>query len=163
MSVTISPGPIRTPELERNFLSKVPGAEEMVLSRLLADLVGKGAAFHHAGLPHEHRKIVEDTYRERAVKLLASTPTLAAGVNHPARRVVIADLSRYDGELGTSAAISVLDYRQMAGRAGRPQYDEYGETVMIPPPSLSPEEAMRHYVESSPEPIEESSAIPQAG
>ena len=128
--------------------------EETSLSRLLADLVSKGAAFHHAGLPHEHRKIVEDAYRERAVKLLASTPTLAAGVNLPARRVVIADLSRYDGEAGMSAPISVLEYRQMAGRAGRPQYDEYGETVMIPPPSYSPEEAMRHYVESSPEPIE---------
>ena len=128
--------------------------EETSLSRLLADLVAKGAAFHHAGLPHEHRKIVEDAYRERALKLLASTPTLAAGVNLPARRVVIADLSRYDGEAGMSSAISVLEYRQMAGRAGRPQYDEFGETVMIPPPSYSPEEVMRHYVESSPEPIE---------
>ena len=88
------------------------------------------------------------------MKLLASTPTLAAGVNLPARRVVIADLSRYDGETGMNAPISVLEYRQMAGRAGRPQYDEYGETVMIPPPSLSAEDAMRHYVESSPEPIE---------
>jgi len=134
---------------------KIRGSgEETGLSRLLADLVMKGAAFHHAGLPHEHRKIVEDTYRERAVKLLASTPTLAAGVNLPARRVVIADLSRYDGEAGMNSPISVLEYRQMAGRAGRPQYDEYGETVMIPPPSYSPEEAMRHYVESSPEPIE---------
>jgi helicase len=128
--------------------------EETSLSRLLADLVSKGAAFHHAGLPHEHRKIVEDAYRARAVKLLASTPTLAAGVNLPARRVVIADLSRYDGQAGMSAPISVLEYRQMAGRAGRPQYDEFGETVMIPPPTYSPEEAMRHYVESSPEPIE---------
>jgi helicase len=128
--------------------------EETSLSRLLADLVGKGAAFHHAGLPHEHRKIVEDAYRARAVKLLASTPTLAAGVNLPARRVVIADLSRYDGATGMNAPISVLEYRQMAGRAGRPQYDEYGETVMVPPPSYSPEEVMRHYVESSPEPIE---------
>ncbi len=128
--------------------------EETGLSRLLADLVAKGAAFHHAGLPHEHRRIVEDAYRARVVKLLASTPTLAAGVNLPARRVVIADLSRYDGQLGTNSAISVLEYRQMAGRAGRPQYDEFGETVMIPPPSYSPEEVMRHYVESSPEPIE---------
>ncbi len=128
--------------------------EETGLSRMLADMVGKGAAFHHAGLPHEHRKIVEDAYRARAVKVLASTPTLAAGVNLPARRVVIADLSRYDGETSSNAPISVLEYRQMAGRAGRPQYDEYGETVMVPPPSLGAEEAMRHYVESSPEPIE---------
>ncbi|HUI00196.1 MAG TPA: DEAD/DEAH box helicase [Nitrososphaerales archaeon] len=128
--------------------------EETSLGRLLADLVGRGAAFHHAGLPHEHRRIVEDAYRSRAVKLLASTPTLAAGVNLPARRVVIADLSRYDAEAGASAAISVLEYRQMAGRAGRPQYDEFGETVMIPPPAYSAEEVMRHYVEASPEPIE---------
>lgn len=128
--------------------------EETGLSRLLAEIVAKGAAFHHAGLPHEHRRIVEDTYRSRALKLLASTPTLAAGVNLPARRVVIADLSRYDGEVGMNTAISVLEYRQMAGRAGRPQYDEFGETVMIPPPAYSPDEVMRHYVESSPEPIE---------
>jgi len=128
--------------------------EETGLSRLLADLVSKGSAFHHAGLPHEHRRIVEDAYRERAIKLLSSTPTLAAGVNLPARRVVIADLSRYDGEAGMNAPISVLEYRQMAGRAGRPQYDEFGETVMIPPPSYGAEEAVRHYVESSPEPIE---------
>lgn len=128
--------------------------EETGLSRLLADLVSKGAAFHHAGLPHEHRKIVEEAYRERAVKLLASTPTLAAGVNLPARRVVIADISRYDGTLGTNSAISVLEYRQMAGRAGRPQYDEYGETVIVPPSAYNPEEVVRHYVESSPEPIE---------
>ncbi|HUH99905.1 MAG TPA: DEAD/DEAH box helicase, partial [Nitrososphaerales archaeon] len=128
--------------------------EETGLSRLLSELVGKGSAFHHAGLPHEHRKIVEDAYRQRAIKVLASTPTLAAGVNLPARRVVIADLSRYDSESSSNAPISVLEYRQMAGRAGRPQYDEYGETVIIPPPSLGAEEAVRHYVESSPEPIE---------
>jgi helicase len=128
--------------------------EETSLSKLLADLISKGSAFHHAGLPHEHRKIVEDSYRKRAIKLLASTPTLAAGVNLPARRVVIADLSRYDGDMGMNSAISVLEYRQMAGRAGRPQYDDFGETVMIPPPSYSPEDVMRHYVESSPEPIE---------
>jgi NAD(P)-dependent dehydrogenase (short-subunit alcohol dehydrogenase family) len=39
-AVTISPGPIRTPELERNFLSKVPGGEQMIISRLLADRIG---------------------------------------------------------------------------------------------------------------------------
>ncbi|MDG6967053.1 MAG: DEAD/DEAH box helicase [Nitrososphaerota archaeon] len=128
--------------------------EETSLSRLLADVVSKGAAFHHAGLPHEHRKLVEDAYRERAVKLLASTPTLAAGINLPARRVVVADLTRYDGERGMSSPISVMEYRQMAGRAGRPQYDEFGEAVIVPPPALGAEDAVRHYVESSPEPIE---------
>jgi len=128
--------------------------EETGLSRLLAEIVAKGSAFHHAGLSYEHRKIVEDCYRERAIRLLASTPTLAAGVNLPARRVVIADLSRYDGEVGMNSPISVLEYRQMAGRAGRPQYDEFGETVLIPPPSYAADDVMRHYVGANPEPIE---------
>jgi helicase len=128
--------------------------EETGLSKTLAEMVEKGSAFHHAGLPHEHRKIVEDHYRMRAIKLLASTPTLAAGVNLPARRVVIADLSRYDVGTGMNSMISVLDYRQMAGRAGRPQYDEFGETVIIPSPSYPAAEVLRHFTQTPPEPIE---------
>jgi len=137
-------------EASRRILSS---GEETGLSRLLAEVVAKGAAFHHAGLEGEHRRIVEDYYRVRAIKLLAATPTLALGVNLPARRVVIADMSRYDVERGGNTEISVLEYRQMAGRAGRPQYDEYGETVIIPPPSQSPREVLDHYANEPPEPI----------
>ncbi len=128
--------------------------EETSLSRLLADLVAKGSAFHHAGLEVEHRRIVEEYYRGRAIKLLAATPTLASGVNLPARRVVIADMTRYDAGQGGNTEIPVLEYRQMAGRAGRPQYDEYGETVIIPPPSQPPAEILEHYAKEPPEPIE---------
>jgi len=127
--------------------------EETSLSRLLAEVVAKGSAFHHAGLEAEHRRIVEEYYRARAIKLLAATPTLAAGVNLPARRVVVADMTRYDAERGGNAEISVLDYRQMAGRAGRPQYDDHGETVMIPPPSQPAAEFLEHYAKEPPEPI----------
>ena len=127
--------------------------EETSLSRLLAEVVAKGSAFHHAGLEAEHRRIVEDYYRGRAIKLLAATPTLAAGVNLPARRVVVADMTRYDAEKGGNAEISVLDYRQMAGRAGRPQYDDHGETVIIPPPSAPSAEFLEHYAKEPPEPI----------
>jgi helicase len=128
--------------------------EETGLSKLLAEIVEKGTAFHHAGLSYEHRRIVEDSYRSRAIKLLSSTPTLAAGINMPARRVVVADLSRYDVETGMNSMISVLDYRQMAGRAGRPQYDRYGETVLVPSSTLRAEEVLDHFVKTSPEPIE---------
>jgi helicase len=127
--------------------------EETSLSRLLAEIVAKGAAFHHAGLEAEHRRIVEDYYRARAIKLLAATPTLAMGLNLPARRVVVADMTRYDAERGGNAEISVLEYRQMAGRAGRPQYDDHGETVMIPPPSQPSAEFLEHYAKEPPEPI----------
>jgi helicase len=127
--------------------------EETSLSRLLAEVVAKGSAFHHAGLEPEHRRIVEDYYRARAIKLLAATPTLAAGVNLPARRVVIADMTRYDAERGGNSEISVLEYRQMAGRAGRPQYDDHGETVMVPPPSQTAASFLEHYTKEPPEPI----------
>jgi len=146
-----------TPD-EKNAVSEasrriLTSGEETSLSRLLAEVVAKGSAFHHAGLEAEHRRIVEEYYRARAIKLLAATPTLASGVNLPARRVVVADMTRYDAERGGNAEISVLDYRQMAGRAGRPQYDDHGETVMIPPPSQPSAEFLDHYTKEPPEPI----------
>jgi helicase len=138
-------------EASRRILTS---GEETSLSRLLAEVVAKGSAFHHAGLEAEHRRIVEDYYRARAIKLLSATPTLSAGVNLPARRVVVADMTRYDAERGGNAEISVLEYRQMAGRAGRPQYDDHGETIMIPPPSAPAGDFLEHYAKEPPEPIE---------
>jgi len=138
-------------EASRRILTS---GEETSLSRLLAEVVAKGSAFHHAGLEAEHRRIVEDYYRARALKLLAATPTLAAGINLPARRVVIADMTRYDAEHGGNAEISVLEYRQMAGRAGRPQYDDHGETVIIPPQSAPSADFLEHYTKEPPEPIQ---------
>jgi helicase len=78
----------------------------------------------------------------------------SAGVNLPARRVVIADVSRYDVGSGMNSMISVLEYRQMAGRAGRPQYDDHGETVLVPPSTYSPSELLDHFIKTPPEPIE---------
>ena len=57
--------------------------EETGLSRLLAEIVERGSAFHHAGLPYEHRKIVEDYYRLRAIKLLVQHPHACRGGEPP--------------------------------------------------------------------------------
>ncbi len=73
-------------EISRRILGS---GEETEVSRRLAEAVENGAAFHHAGLDSRHRKLVEDAYKERLIKILTSTPTLAAGVNLPARRVVL--------------------------------------------------------------------------
>ncbi len=137
-------------EAARRILSS---GEETGLSRMLAEVVARGAAFHHAGLDSEHRRIVEDYYRARAIKVLAATPTLAMGINLPARRVVVADLTRYDASSGGNAEIPVLEYRQMAGRAGRPQYDAFGETVIIPPSSQPAAETLQHFAGAPTEPI----------
>lgn len=127
--------------------------EETEVSRRLADVVAKGAAFHHAGLDSKHRKIVEDAYRDREIKILTSTPTLAAGVNLPARRVVLSSLMRYNAEEGGQTPITVLEFKQMAGRAGRPRYDNYGEIVLLAGNQMTAAEIYETYIQGKAEPI----------
>ncbi|MCL4518539.1 MAG: DEAD/DEAH box helicase [Thaumarchaeota archaeon] len=131
----------------------VTSGEETELSHRLSEVVKRGAAFHHAGLDSRHRKIIEDAYRSRQIKILCSTPTLAAGVNLPARRVVLSSLLRYNYEDGGQAPISVMEFRQMAGRAGRPRYDSTGEIVLLSGNQIGPQEIYEHYIQAKPEPI----------
>ena len=87
--------------------------------KTLAACVAKGAAFHHAGLSRNERSIVEEAFRKGWLKCISSTPTLAAGLNLPARRVIIRDYLRFSAGEGMQP-IPVSEYRQMAGRAGGP-------------------------------------------
>lgn len=96
----------------------------------LSECIRGGAAFHHAGLLSEQRKLIEDGFRNNLIKVISSTPTLAAGLNLPARRVIIRGFKRYDPNFGM-VPIPVLEYKQMAGRAGRPGLDPYGESVLV--------------------------------
>ncbi len=98
------------------------------MSRKLSECVGKGCAFHHAGLLNSQRVAVENAFREGKIKVVCATPTLSAGVNLPARRVIIKSYYRFDG---FSKPIKVMEYKQMAGRAGRPGMDERGEAILI--------------------------------
>ncbi|MFY3740923.1 MAG: helicase [Candidatus Nitrosomirales archaeon] len=126
--------------------------DDTELTKNLASVVGNGVAFHHAGLSSASRKIVEDSFKEGLIKVLTATPTLAAGVNLPARRVIISSITRYDYEYGASVPISVLEYKQFCGRAGRPKYDKYGEAIIVAPESNA-EEIFEHYIHGRPEPI----------
>ncbi len=98
--------------------------------RRLAECVKNGTAFHHAGLQNGQRTIIEDYFRQNLIKIVSATPTLAAGVNLPAWRVIIRDAKRYQSGYG-SVYIPVLEYQQMSGRAGRPRYDREGESILI--------------------------------
>ncbi len=126
--------------------------ENTELVKTLADVIKKGVAFHHAGLNQNCRTIVEDEFRRGTIKLLTSTPTLAAGVNLPARRVVVSSVTRYDAKIGINAPISVLEYKQLCGRAGRPQYDKLGESIIAT--NYTIDEVYDRYVDGTPEPIE---------
>lgn len=131
---------------------QILGSDDTELTSTLANLVRNGVGFHHAGLNPLCRQIVEDAFRNGMIKVLTATPTLAAGVNLPARRVVISNITRYDYEYGASVPISVLEYKQLCGRAGRPKYDTYGEAFIVAP-NASAEEIFEHYVHGRPEPI----------
>ena len=128
--------------------------ENTELVKILATTISKGAAFHHAGLNQNCRDTVEEEFRRGNIKILASTPTLAAGVNLPARRVVISNITRFDIRTYTNTYISVLEYKQFCGRAGRPQYDKYGEAIIVSTNSTSREELTYRYVDGKPEKIE---------
>ena len=120
----------------------------------LADAVESGAAFHHAGLARDHRSLVEEAFRDRLVKVVCATPTLAAGVNTPSRRVVVRDWRRYDGTAGGMKPLSVLEVHQMMGRAGRPGRDPYGEAVLTAKSHDELDELFERYVWADPEPVE---------
>lgn len=105
-------------------------SESTSIGRKLAQCVSAGIAFHHAGLSSSQRKMVESAFKEGRVKCIVATPTLAAGINLPARRVIVRDTSRFDANAGF-VSISVMEVRQMCGRAGRPRFDPYGEALLI--------------------------------
>jgi helicase len=122
-------------------------------SRDLADAVEHGSAFHHAGLSSTQRSIVEDAFRDRLLKVISATPTLAAGVNTPARRVIVRDWRRFDPSAGGMAPLDVLEVHQMMGRAGRPGLDPYGEAVLLAKSHDESEELFDRYVWADPEPV----------
>jgi helicase len=139
------------PELEALSESILATGESETCQRL-ASYVARGIAFHHAGLLQEQRKLVEQGFRENKIKVIASTPTLAAGLNLPARRVLIKNYKRYEYGSGM-VPIPVIEYRQMAGRAGRPGLDPYGESFLIAKNDSELKELKEHYINGSPEEI----------
>ena len=137
-----------------DLAEEIRGVSDTETSEDLAACVEKGAAFHHAGCSSEHRSIVEDAFRDRLIKVIAATPTLAAGVNTPSRRVVVRDWRRYSGDAGGMKPLSVLEVHQMMGRAGRPGRDPYGEALLLAKSHDELDELLDRYVWADPEPVE---------
>ncbi len=138
-------------QLEKTSKKILSENEHTELVKTLALLVKKGVAFHHAGLNQKCREIIEKEFRNGTIKLLSSTPTLAAGVNLPARRVVISNINRYNAKVGANRPISILEYKQLCGRAGRPQYDKFGESIIVG--NGNTEDLIDYYINGEPEPI----------
>jgi len=128
--------------------------DSAISDRLAAAVRKGGVAFHHAGLTHAQRKAVEGAFREGLLYCISATPTLAAGVNLPARRVLVRDLKRWDN--GINTWISTMEVRQMMGRAGRPRYDPKGESWLVckgDDPLVEADGVAQRYIHGPPEPV----------
>ena len=139
----------RLSELASAISSTEDGTE---MSDTLAAAVGGGVAFHHAGLTSAQRRLIEDAFRDRLLFCICATPTLAAGVNLPARRVVVRDLTRWAD--GLSQPLPRMEIHQMLGRAGRPTYDSTGDAWLITRSDEHADEVAHRYIEQGPEDIE---------
>jgi len=120
----------------------------------LALCVRKGVAFHHSGLASKQREVIETGFRDGTIAVICATPTLAMGMDLPAYRSVIRDLKRYSK--GTSwgmVEIPVLEYEQMAGRAGRPGMEAVGEAICIAETESEKDHIVEKYLLGDPEDI----------
>ncbi|CAK7209830.1 Pre-mRNA-splicing helicase BRR2 [Sporothrix bragantina] len=106
-------------------------AAEQAGDKDLKDLLPYGFGIHHAGMSRVDRTDVEDLFAQGAIQVLCCTATLAWGVNLPAHTVIIKGTQVYSPEKGSWVELSPQDVLQMLGRAGRPQFDTYGEGIII--------------------------------
>ncbi|MEA2070232.1 MAG: DEAD/DEAH box helicase [Asgard group archaeon] len=116
------------PHKNIEFLESIPLPQESIGNELIFQLVEKGTAFHHAGLDRVTQQAIETLFRTKKIKVLFCTETLGAGVNLPAREVIILNCKRWNNDW-----LSRNIFHQIAGRAGRPGYDYYGRCLIFAP------------------------------
>ena len=136
--------------LDPNDLRKCENARQKLIRRKtlakgLPDIIGYGIAYHNAALGSEDRHLIEELYKQRVIKVLVATTTLAAGINTPARVVIVSDIIQYRkmidvtekdyknpemrlsySDTGVMKVHSANILFQMLGRAGRFGYDTEG-------------------------------------
>lgn len=105
----------------------LPGGEAKELRPLLTHGIG----IHHAGILPRYKQLVEQLALERLIKFVVSTETIAAGINLPARTVVFPALRKFVKK--QPRLVTAAEYHQMAGRAGRPQFDDRGLAITLAP------------------------------
>lgn len=90
----------------------------------LKQLLMRGVGVHHAGVLPRYRRVVETLFQKKLLAYCVCTETLAAGINLPARSVVLPSLLK--GPRGKKKLVEIASAQQIFGRAGRPQFDDRG-------------------------------------
>jgi replicative superfamily II helicase len=133
-------------------LALLPAGDRSAASEDLRRFLGAGVGFHNSDLDRDERLALETCFRdpESPLRVLVATTTLAMGVNTPAEAVVIAGL-KHPGQVPNP--YSVAEYKNMAGRAGRPGHTEAGEAYIIATSDPGPGVAWDRYVLGQPEAV----------
>lgn len=97
----------------------------------LRKVLAHGIGIHHAGLLPRYRLLVEKLAQKGLLKVICGTDTLGVGVNVPIRSVLFTKLCKFDGE--KTVILSVRDFKQISGRAGRKGFDDLGTVVVQAP------------------------------
>ena len=97
----------------------------------VSGFIRNGIGVHHAGLLPKYRLLVEQLAQQGKLRVICGTDTLGVGVNIPIRTVLFTKLCKYDGE--STALLSVRDFKQISGRAGRKGFDTQGYVVCQAP------------------------------
>ncbi len=97
----------------------------------LARFIPHGIGVHHAGMLPKYRLLVEKLAQKGLLKVICGTDTLGVGVNIPLRTVLFTQLCKYDGD--KVKILSVRDFKQISGRAGRKGFDSQGSCVVQAP------------------------------
>ncbi len=127
--------------VSRNFLTKEERAEltEALIGvkfsspygKDLRRLLSSGIGVHHAGLLPKYRILIEKLAQKGVLKVICGTDTLGVGVNVPIRTVLFTQLCKYDGE--KTKILTVRDFKQICGRAGRRGFDDIGYVIAQAP------------------------------
>lgn len=115
------------------------GSPSAYTDRSLQQCSLAGVLFHHAGLPLDDRRKVEEDFLNGRARILCCTTTLAVGVNLPAYCIIVRGTKRFEN--GTWKELSDLDIVQMLGRAGRPQFGRKGVAII-----MTHQEKREHYL-----------------
>jgi superfamily II RNA helicase len=121
-----------TKEEKRRISEELEGVNfQTPYGKELQRLLKHGVGLHHAGLLPRYRVLVEKLAQKGLLKVICGTDTLGVGVNVPIRTVLFTKLCKYDGQKTT--ILSVRDFQQISGRAGRKGFDDFGTVVVQAP------------------------------
>lgn len=120
----------------KSFLAQRLGSEHPLVKNILY-----GIAYHHGYLPIEVRKEIEKSYKLGLIDILACTTTLSDGVNLPIKNFILGSFTSFDGEY----KLSIADFKNIVGRAGRAYIDTEGKIFLIRHPEYFEEENSKYF------------------